>query len=163
MILVSFCVVVIVIVVVDIVLFSFHAGPFKSGRSTQRLYSVPDEFDTQTQSNGDIPRKTPFLPPPSALSTNQNRDNSAQCPPPKPPRTGSTSPSAFLSLDRGVELEEPFEESDEEYYDQEGEEDMSQSSGGAYNFKPYYHVARPASGQVSKCHCGSNLEICGST
>ena len=83
-----------------------------------RLHSVPNDMNLSNQSNqsnGDIPsaHKIPLLPPSTAPGT-----VTAQGPPPKPPRTGSTSPSAFLSLDRGQELDCAFGE--------EGEEDINE-------------------------------------
>ncbi len=55
-------------------------------------------------------------------TTHSNQD--VEAPPPKPPRTGSTSPSDFLSLERGEYLREDEYDDD---YDDEGEEDAEGS------------------------------------
>ena len=61
-----------------------------------RIHSVPNDMAHFGQTNGAVTKKVPLMPP-SVLSV--------QSPPSKPPRTRSTSPNAFHSVEEEELLE----------------------------------------------------------
>jgi len=92
--------------------------------------SVTD--NSTARPNGKIAGTPPTLHRPVSM-TYEGRSNYQlnDVPPPKPPRTGSTSPSAFLSLERGevLQWEETKEGEEEEEWEEQGMDGGEWGSG----------------------------------
>ena len=82
-----------------------------------RVHSTTDTF-LSDHTNGGIPRGSPALRRPMSMVSGSGTQDA----PPKPPRTGSTSPSAFVSLEREVSLQDDeWDDEEDAYYNQDEE------------------------------------------
>ncbi len=116
----------------------------------ERLGSIPNELVHSNQSNGNLTpsTKVPLLPPGSlarsiSAQNGSVRSEGESIPPPKPPRTGSTSPSVFLHMEDDLGGQEEEEEGADDVYEEE-EEDISESSNGEnlyFTACTFFHVS----------------------